>query len=116
MRDLSRDDFERLIFEIDLKTCGEVVLRATETAVFADSVQIVWEGSEAEGWTETRPVISTELYSHPRGFAVQAALEAFTEWHNEYMFDRDEMGYAQQQSDLAVERRVEQWFEEGIRS
>lgn len=112
MNDLSKLDFQDLIYQLDLKTCGEVTLRATDTAVFADSVQIEWVGSEEEGWTETRPVISTEIYSHPRGFAVQAALEAFTEWHNEYMQERDQAGYEQQQHDLAVERRVEQWFEE----
>ncbi|EIW6162729.1 hypothetical protein MF451_003726 [Salmonella enterica subsp. enterica serovar Saintpaul] len=116
MNDLSKLDFQDLIYQIDLKCVGEATLRATETAVFVDWVHIEWVGSEAEGWTETRPTSSQEIYSHPRGFAVQAALEAFTEWHQEYMHERDLAGYEQQQHDLAIERRVERWFEEGIRS
>ncbi|EHF0215309.1 hypothetical protein IFY47_003365 [Salmonella enterica] len=112
MPNLDKLDFQDLIYRIDLQSRREPTLRATETAVFVDWVTVEWVGSEAQGWTETFPVSSEEIYSHPRGFAVQAALASFTEWLNEYIYERDLAGYEQQQHDLAIERRVEQWFEE----
>lgn len=97
MNDLNKLDFQDLVYQADLKSCGEVMLRATETSVFMEWAVVEWIGSEAEGWTETRPVQSTEIYHHPRGFAVQAALVAFTEWRDEYIKERDQAGYEQQQ-------------------
>ncbi|EOH1034934.1 hypothetical protein ACLMYS_003909 [Salmonella enterica] len=109
--------FESFLFTLHKEAFGEPTLRATKTQVFLDWQTNEWvRDSEDQPWKEIFHTHSEQLYGHSRGFAVQAALQAFTEWQKEYQHDRDQAGYDQQQHDLAVEKAVERWFEEGIRS
>lgn len=116
MKNYGKFDFWDFLYSLHFESFGEPTLKATETQVLVEWKKSIWLKDKEDRWAETLPIFDAVVYEHPRGFAVKEALAAFTEWQAEYINDRDQAGYDQQQHDLAVEKAVERWFEEGIRS
>lgn len=85
--------------------------------VYGDMVKLEWDHVESRydeqgKWSQFREKRSKVIFHHSSRVMVRAAYIAFREWYAEWMKNQEAYERAEVLNDQAIERRVEQWFED----
>ena len=88
-----------------------------QVIVDGDMVKLTWkevrESYDAQGkWSQNTTDRYKVIYHHRSHVMVRAAYIAFREWYADWMKHQEAYERAEVLNDQAIERRVEQWFEE----